>query len=214
MTDPQPKLYVTRTGLPLNIELHWPFRLSASGADFWVLHGSVKLVSEPTLSAAVSVNMAVTLYEALEGKVSAEDVEAPVLSGIRKEVDNHQIEFLKSGKLLPIAFGGRHYSMKRGQWTFGAVQPSDVATLLQRKAYWLHKSGQRAFMADPADALYLASTPADLLAEASKLEAAGLIKLEGEWAEATPALLAIASIEADATKALEALQLKHAYERG
>ena len=214
MTETQPKLYVTRTGLPLHIGLHWPFKLSASGADFWVLHGNVSLVSESSLSAAVSVNMAVTLYEALNGKVSPEDVEAPVLSCIRKEVDNHQIEFLKSGKLLPIAFGGRHYSMKRGAWTFGEVKPGDIATLLQRKTYWLHKSGQRAFMADPADALYLASAPAGLLEEARKLEAAGLIKLEGEWAEATPALLANAAIEADAAKALEQLQLKHAYERG
>lgn len=211
----QTNFYVTRTGLPITIELHWPFKLSGSGADFWVLHANVDLVSQPELNAFVSVNMAVTLHEALNGDVSPQRVESPAVNAIRKEVDNHQVEFLKSSKLIPIPFGSRHYNIKRGEWQFGAVQPGDAATLLTRTAYWLGKSGQRAWMANPADALYLATTTEALMAEAGTLAAAGLIQLEGEWATATPALLNSGTqIESAAAKALEELQLKHAYERG
>ena len=33
------QIYVTAAGLPLSIELTWPFHQSTSGADFYVLHG-------------------------------------------------------------------------------------------------------------------------------------------------------------------------------
>jgi hypothetical protein len=36
-------IWVTLTGLPLTIKLEWPFHLSTSGADFWVLHGDIEL---------------------------------------------------------------------------------------------------------------------------------------------------------------------------
>lgn len=215
MTETQPKLYVTRTGLPLHIQLHWPFKPSASGADFWVIHSELSLVSDPTLNAMVAVNLATTLREALGGNVGAEHIESAVLACIRKEVDKHQIEFLRSSKLVPIAFGSRHYNLKRNQWTFGEFNSDDASTLLQRKTFWLHRSGERAPMADPGDALYLGTTPDGLRAEARKLASAGLIQLEGDLASATPALLAkAAEIESAAAKSLEELQLKHAFERG
>ena len=71
-------------------------------------------------------------------------------------------------------------------------------------------------MADAADAMYVGTTAAELMVTARKLEAAGLVILDesGEWATATAALLARGEeIEGEAAKALEELQLKHAYER-
>ena len=50
---------------------------------------------------------------------------------------------------------------------------------------------------------------------ARKLEAQGLLKLEGEWAAATPSLMAQAEkFEAEMRAALEELEKKHAFERG
>jgi len=40
-TESSPRTYVTLNGLPLQIELKWPFHKSGSGADFFVLHGDV-----------------------------------------------------------------------------------------------------------------------------------------------------------------------------
>src|SRR5579885_2115742 len=45
------KIWVTLSGLPLTIELKWPFHQSTSGADFWVLHGDIRLEGSEGLHA-------------------------------------------------------------------------------------------------------------------------------------------------------------------
>ena len=102
------KIWVTQNGLPLTMELKWPFHRSTSGADFWVLHGDVRLESSEGLHAPVAVNLSATVREVVKS-LEPEDVEAPVINALRKEVDRHQIEFVKSGKLKPVAFSSRHY---------------------------------------------------------------------------------------------------------
>ena len=49
--DAGKKIWVTLTGLPLTIQLNWPFRQSTSGADFWVLHGDIRLEGSDGLHA-------------------------------------------------------------------------------------------------------------------------------------------------------------------
>src|SRR6266849_4315197 len=102
------KIWVTLTGLPLSIELQWPFHRSSSGADFWVLHGDVRLEGSEGLHAPVAVNLSATVREVLPSLESG-DAEAPVINALRKEVDRRQIEFVKSGKLVPVQFSSRHY---------------------------------------------------------------------------------------------------------
>jgi hypothetical protein len=51
-------------------------------------------------------------------------------------VDRHQIEFLKSGKLKPVAFSSRYYDFKRGKWVFGKASDEAIAEFLERKVYW------------------------------------------------------------------------------
>jgi hypothetical protein len=55
---------------------------------------------------------------------------------LRKEVDRKQIEFVKSGKLKPVAFSSRHYDFKRGKWVFGKASDEVIAEFLERKVYW------------------------------------------------------------------------------
>src|SRR5438876_512644 len=45
--SPEKKIWMTLTGLPLTIRLDWPFHKSTSGADFWVLHGDIRLANSP-----------------------------------------------------------------------------------------------------------------------------------------------------------------------
>src|SRR5438067_6337207 len=94
----KPNVYVTLTGLPLTIELKWPFHKSGSGADFWVLHGDIKLGNSQGLHAPVAVNLTLTVREVLPS-LEAQDAEAPIINALRKEIDRRQLEFLKSGKL-------------------------------------------------------------------------------------------------------------------
>ena len=107
------KIWVTLKGLPLTIRLEWPFHQSTSGADFWVLHGDIGLAGSEGLHAPVAVNLSQTVREVLPS-LEPKDVEAPVINALRKEVDRRQIEFLKSGKLLPVPFSSRHYDFRRG----------------------------------------------------------------------------------------------------
>src|ERR1700756_5443688 len=129
------RVYVTLTGLPLLIDLKYPFHKSGSGADFWVLHGDVQLGGSDGLHAPVAVNLSATVREVLPS-LEPEDAEAPVINALRKEVDRRQIEFVKSGKLKPVPFSSRHYDFKRGQWVFGKATDEVMATFLERKVFW------------------------------------------------------------------------------
>src|SRR5579864_3058894 len=111
--DKDRKIYVTLTGLPLSFELQWPFHPSTSGADFWVLHGDIQLETSERLHAAVAVNLSATVREVLPS-LEEKDTEGPVINALRKEVDKRQLEFLKSGKMVPVHFSSRHYDFKRG----------------------------------------------------------------------------------------------------
>src|SRR5271165_7230872 len=134
------KIWVTLKGLPLTIRLEWPFHPSTSGADFFVLHGDIRLEGSEGLHAPVAVNLSQTVREVMPS-VEPADVEAPVINALRKEVDRKQIEFLKSGKLLPVAFSSRHYDFKRQQWVVGKATDEVMAEFVERKVYWETKLG-------------------------------------------------------------------------
>lgn len=209
------RVFVTRAGLPLSITLSWPFHRSTSGADFWVLHGSIHLGGTSGLHALVSVNLTLVVKEVLPSLEPA-DAEGPVINALRKEVDQQQIEFLKSGKLLPVSFSSRHYDFKRGRWAFGHATEEQVRDLILRTVYWQQFVGSAsAPVADPIDAQYLDSTREEMLNRAQRLASEGLIRLEGDNASPTEALSAqAAKMTADMSAALEALQQKHEFERG
>jgi hypothetical protein len=210
------QIWVTLTGLPLTIELEWPFHRSTSGADFWVLHGDIRLENSDVLHAPVAVNLSATVREVV-ASLEPEDVEAPVINALRKEVDRRQIEFVKSGKLKPVAFSSRHYDFKRQKWVFGKASDAAIAEFLERKIYWGTKvSGQeRVWVGDPTEAQYLETTAEHLVSIAERMAEDGLVRMEGEWAVATAGLMGQAEkFEAAMRTAVEELEKKHAFERG
>ncbi len=161
---PQKTIYVTQSGLPLSFRVDWPFRPASSGADFHVLHTEITLENSGGLRALVAVNLSVTLREVLPS-LEAKDAEAPVINALRKDVDRKQIEFVKSGKLVPLPFSSRHYDFKRSQWVFGSATDEDIARLIERKVYWQTRLvGGDVRLGDATEALYV-QTRADHLAE-------------------------------------------------
>lgn len=236
------KIWVTLKGLALTIRLEWPFHPSTSGADFFVLHGDIRLEGSEGLHAPVAVNLSQTVREVLPS-LEPKDVEAPVINALRKEVDRRQIEFVKSGKLLPVPFSSRHYDFKRQQWVFGKASDEVMAEFIERKVYWQTKLGEspsfdsaqdkplakdarngaagpesaaKVWIGDPTEAQYLQTTPAHLVEIAARLVAAqGLLRIDGEWAEATAGLMSHAErFESVRRQAVEELEKKHAFERG
>jgi len=209
------KVYVTLTGLPLSIQLEWPFHKSTSGADFWVLHADLRLEGSEGLHALVAVNLSATVREVLPS-LEPKDAMGPVINALRKEVDKRQLEFLKSGKLVPLHFSSRHYDFKRNQWVFGKATDETIAIFLERKIFWQTKlAGGDVWIGDETEAQYL-QTSTDHLAEiANQLAGRGLLKLERRYAAALPSLMARETefVAAAATARVE-LEKKHAFERG
>ena len=206
---------MTLAGLPLSFELHWPFHKSTSGADFWVLHADIRLENSSGLHAPVAVNLSATVRE-LMPSLEPKDAEAPVINTLRKEVDRRQIEFVKSGKLVPVHFSSRHYDFKRNKWVFGKASDDDIRLLVARKVYWQTRlAGGPVWIGEPADALYVEASVTHMLEIARSLASEELMTLEGEWASANAALMAQAEkFEADMRIAVAELEKKHAFERG
>ena len=207
------RVYVTLKGLPLSIDLSWPFHKSGSGADFWVLHGDVKLGNTDGLHAPVAVNLSATVREVLPS-LEAKDAEAPVINSLRKEADKRQLEFLKSGKLVPVQFSSRYYDFKRNKWVFGKANDEAIALLLTRKVFWHTRLfGGTVWIGDPTEALYVENTVEHVLDIARALAESGLMTIEGELASANAALMAQAEkFEADMKTTQAELEKKHAFE--
>ncbi len=208
-------IYVTLSGLPLSFQLDWPFHPSTSGADFSVLHAQINLENSAGLRALVSVNLSVTLREVLPS-LEPKDAEGPVINALRKEVDRKQIEFSKSGKLVPIAFSSRHYDFRHNQWVFGKASEEEIARLIELKVYWQTRLvGGDVWLGDATEALYVQTTTDHIAEIAAGLMKRGLFTMERRWAKALPALLDQKDrFDSEMSQAVRQLEQKHAFERG
>jgi hypothetical protein len=208
-------IYVTRTGLPLSFKFEWPFRHATSGADFEVLHTVITLEKSEGLRALVAVNLSATLREVLPS-LEPKDAEAPVINALRKEVDNKQTEFVKSGKLVPLLFSSRHYSFKLKQWVFGKATDEEIARMIERKVYWQTRLvGGDVWLGDSTEALYVDTTTDHIAEIAAGLAKQGLITMARRYATALPALMNQKDrFESEMAAALQQLEEKHAFERG
>jgi hypothetical protein len=213
---PTPKtIYVTRTGLPLSFKLEWPFHHATSGADFEVLHTVITLENSYGLRALVAVNLSATLREVLPS-LEPKDTEAPVINALRKEVDQKQTEFVKSGKLVPLPLSSRHYNFKLNKWAFGKATDEEISRMIERKVYWQTRLvGGDVWLGDPIESLYL-ETSADHLAEiAARVAQQGLFTMARCYATALPALIDQKErYETEMAAAVRQLEEKHVFERG
>ena len=205
--------YVTLAGIPLFIFHTWSGHSgNRPRALTLVLHADVLIENSEGLHAPVAVNLSGLPDEVLPS-LEVKDVEAPVINAIRKEVDKRQLEFVKSGKLVPVNFSSRHYDFKRAHWVFGKATDDSLANCwrakcIGRPGWWAETSG----WATSPGALRGTSPP-----DRSSKDSGdpGADKLERRYATANPPLMAqAAKFEVDMQTALEELEKKHAYERG
>jgi hypothetical protein len=195
--------------------LEWPFRKSTAGADFWRLHGDIRLESAAERHAPVAVNLSATVREVVPS-LEPKDTEGLVINALRKEVDRRQLEFVKSGKLVPVHFSSRDYDFKRNKWVFGKASDADMALLVMRKVYWQTRLvGGEVWLGDPTEALYVETSLDQFIEVAVELAKEGMFNLGKRWATANPKLMSQGErFEADAQAALDELEKKHAFERG
>lgn len=195
LQNPRPDIYVTLAGLPIRFSgFQWPFHRSTSGADTYIVHGTVHLEdgqSSP-LHALVSASMTVTFAEI----VSAPEqpyAETFIYNAIRKTLDQGQLEMLKSGNRQPVPVTTRYYSRWQNKFMFTDTNPAARQDYLGMKVYWLSGvlgGNAPVWIADPRDAQYLNASEKELLEAANELARQGLVKLDGDGAAATAALMA------------------------
>ena len=216
--SPKRKAYMTLSGLPVSMELEWPFRASTSGADLYSLHARVWLEGADGLHADVAITLTQVMMQQAFPSLEPVDTQSASVNAVRANVDDKQLEFLKSGKRVPVPLSSRYYDFKNRRMAFHRATEEQMAAFLRRKVYWLgHKLGAgEVFLAEPEDLEYLGATSEQMLALAkSSLIDAGLIHMARGWAKALERLLTQGeAIEQETRAALQALEAKHEYERG
>lgn len=209
---------VSLRGLPVRVEMQWPYHRSAGGSDWYVLHGRLWLADGGELHADLALNLSESINEVLPTR-DGELAFWVAVNTARKALDDRQLELLRSGKRQPVPVSSRCYSLKRQEFTFWHVKPEEIETFVARKIFWAGGiDRQPVLIADPVDALYLdASDPQmkdKLLGAAKNLASQGLVELSGDRARATEALTGRApEFHAAKEKTLDELHAKHAFER-
>ena len=198
LRNPRPECYVTLAGLPIAFgKFQWPFHRSTSGADTYIAHGEMHLADggAHNLHAKVAASVTVTFAEIVPA-MEQPYAETFVYNAIRKTVDLGQLEFVKSGNRQPVPVTTRYYCRWQKKFLFTETNDAERLEYLLRKVYWLSGvlgESKPVWVADPRDAQYLNTTEVDLLRMAGHEAGEGLLVLEGEFAAATPALMARAA---------------------
>jgi hypothetical protein len=193
LRNPNPSALVSLAGLPLVFrDFKWPFHLSTSGADTYLVHGVVALEdgSGSSLHAKVSASMTVTFAEIVPAPEQPY-AESFVYNAVRKTLDQGQLEMLKSGNRQPVPVTTRYYSRWQKKFMFSDTTEASRQEFLKLKVYWLSTvlgGGQPVWIADSYDAQYLNTVPEELQKEAARLAKDGWLALDGEFATATARL--------------------------
>ncbi len=193
LRNPHPHAAVSVAGLPLSFrDFRWPFHLSTSGADTYLVHGVVGIQdgTGSPLHAKVSASMTVTFAEVVAAPEQPY-AEAFVYNAVRKTLDYGQLEMLKSGNRQPVPVTTRYWSRWGKRFVFTDSDEAMRHDFLASKVFWLsHATGgdQPVWIADPYDAQYLNTTPEELQKAATALAAEGLLTLDGDFAAATSVL--------------------------
>ena len=191
LRNPRPDCYLTLHGLPLSFgKFEWPFHLSTSGADTYLVHGEVRLEDgqESALHAKVSASMTVTFAEIVKAPEQP-FAEGFIYNAVRKTMDQGQLELVKSGNRQPVPVTTRYYSPWKKRFNFNDTTEAQRQEFLAAKAFWLSGvlgDGQPVWLLDPRDAQYLNSTVEELNKSAVALAREGVLLLAADTEYATP----------------------------
>ncbi len=198
LKNPRPDAYVTLGGLPVSFaEFRWPFHRSTSGADSYIVHGTVRLEdgTVPPLHAKISASMTVTFAEIVPAPEQPY-AESFIYNAVRKILDQGQLEMLKSGNRQPVPVTTRYYSRWQKKFFFADSTEETRREFLKMKVYWLSAAlggGEPVWIADPRDAQYLNTTAEEMARVVLELERDGLVTVKEDYAAATPKLVEFAA---------------------
>jgi len=188
LKNPRPDMYLTLHGLPISFGgFTWPFHLSTSGADTFLVHGEVRLEDgeQSLLHAKIAASMTVTFAEIVPAPEQP-FAEGFIYNAVRKTMDQGQLELVKSGNRQPVPVTTRYYSRWQKKFSFNDTTEAQRLEYLAAKVYWLSGAlggGAPVWLLDPRDVQYLNTTVAELRKSAENLAHDGVIQLAGSWVE-------------------------------
>jgi hypothetical protein len=200
LRNPRPEAYVTLAGLPISIrEFKWPLHLSTSGADTFLIHGTVFLEDghDSTLPGALHAKISAAVTVTFSEIVAAPEqpfAEGFIYNAIRKTLDQGQLELLKSGNRQPVPVTTRYYSRWQKKFVFADTTAEQRREFLALKTFWLSGTlggNQPVWVTDPRDAQYLNTTPDEMKQDVQQQAAEGWLTLSdnGDFAVPTPKLM-------------------------
>jgi hypothetical protein len=191
LRNPRPDCYLTLHGFPLSFgNFAWPFHLSTSGADTYLVHGEIRLEDgqESVLHAKIAASMTVTFAEIVKAPEQP-FAEGFIYNAVRKTMDQGQLELVKSGNRQPVPVTTRYYSPWKKRFSFNDTTEAQRQEFLAAKAFWLSGvlgGGQPVWLLDPRDAQYLNTTVEELKKSAVALAREGVLLLAADTEFATP----------------------------
>jgi hypothetical protein len=191
LRNPRPDCYLTLHGFPLSFgNFAWPFHLSTSGADTYLVHGEIRLEDgqESVLHAKIAGSMTVTFAEIVKAPEQP-FAEGFIYNAVRKTMDQGQLELVKSGNRQPVPVTTRYYSPWKKRFSFNDTTEAQRQEFLAAKAFWLSGvlgGGQPVWLLDPRDAQYLNTTVEELKKSAVALAREGVLLLAADTEFATP----------------------------
>jgi hypothetical protein len=206
LTHADPSEFLTLSGVPLDLEIHWPFR-PVQDADNYFVHVLGRIGSPWAYEANFTV--LIWGHDRIQmGLLSLDPpvIESFVVNGIRTAIDRNSVHFYRVGSHPSI--------LQRIEITaqlFSRTAPDDgsVQNFLKRKVYWLgfRQDDDHNFVSinDPYDCAYLGRSSHRLKQIARILSANGKLEVDesGQSARFTDTLLMEAeAYEADVTHIL------------
>lgn len=198
LLGPEPNYYMTLRGIPLAIEIEWPFQLSTDGGSYHFVHVHTKTLNAPPRVANFSVHLTHTISTMAFPSLEFVIVESCVVNSIRKAIGDGAV-FYSDGQhpsdLQIAVISSKIYESKPKRFHFANATDQEITDFLIRKVYWLgFKQGRKktaVLIADPFDAEYLGASVQHLERVADLIAANGLIELDstGKFANSTDTLL-------------------------
>lgn len=187
LRNPRPQAFMTRTGVPIDVESFWPHEAWAGRTASFVRTNVRNLKDSKLAKCFVVVTHQQQIFDLKENPF----IEfSGIINGVRHAVD--------SGDLIFYPDAEHPDTLQRLDLRPGENQRQNSKTLetfLEAKIFWLgFKEGNATtliWIADPWDADYLGISPPELVREVEVLEARGIVRLDEsrEFASAGQQLL-------------------------
>ena len=174
LRNPHPQSFMTKSGIPIEVESYWPHEAWPGRTASFVRTDVHNLKNSQLAKCFVVVTHQQQLFDLKENPF----IEfGAIINGVRHAVDEGNLVFYPDAE--------HPDTLQRVDLVLGRqphTEPRTLETFLEMKIFWLGfkaaNAGSLVWIADPWDADYLGISPPELVREAEVLEARGIVRLE------------------------------------